>query len=121
MGFTGRPVMAMSSSSVAPMKKRRCVRRTLPMLKPRHLLLETPRPQPSLLLMMLTHLTGCQMTVMAVAPLIGCKVIVVMVEMRLGALGCHTKKGCLQEVGFEEFKNNDESALLHHKFFCKEE
>jgi hypothetical protein len=31
------------------------------------------------------------------------------------------QKGCLQEMSFKEFKNNDDFALLHHKFFCKEE
>jgi hypothetical protein len=40
--FLGRPVMTMSSSSVTPMKKRRCARRTLPTPKLHHLLLETP-------------------------------------------------------------------------------
>jgi hypothetical protein len=39
--------------------------------------------------------------------------------MRLGALGCHTKKGCLQEVGFEEFKNNDESHCYTTNSFVK--
>jgi hypothetical protein len=31
------------------------------------------------------------------------------------------QKGCLQEMSFKEFKNNDDFALLHHNFVCKEE
>jgi hypothetical protein len=40
--FLGRPAMTMSSSSVTPMKKRGCARRTLPTPKLHHLLLEAP-------------------------------------------------------------------------------
>jgi hypothetical protein len=51
----------------------------------------------------------------------GCKMIVMAMETRPVCLRLTHQKGCLQEACFEEFKNNNNSALLHHKFFCKEE
>jgi hypothetical protein len=66
-------------------------------------------------------LDGVKMIVMAVAPPIGCKMIVVMVGTKLVHLRLPHQKGCLQEVCSKEFKNNDDFALLHHKLFYKEE
>jgi hypothetical protein len=67
------------------------------------------------------HPTGCKMIVMAVAPLIGCKVTIVTVETRPVHLMLPHQKECLQEACTEEFKNNSDSVLLHHKFFCNRE
>jgi hypothetical protein len=53
--------------------------------------------------------------------LIGCQMIVMMVETRLVSLRLSCQKGCLQEVCTKEFKNNNGFALLHHKFFYKAE
>jgi hypothetical protein len=61
------------------------------------------------------------MIVMAVAPLIRCNVIIVMVETRPVRLMLPCQKGYLQEACTEEFKINSGSVLLHHKFFCNRE
>jgi hypothetical protein len=45
----------------------------------------------------------------------GYKVIVVMVETRLVVLRLPHQKGCLQEVGAEEFETGNGIVLLHHK------
>jgi hypothetical protein len=58
---------------------------------------------------------------MAVAPPIECKMMVVTVGMMPVCLRLLCQLGCLQEVCTEEFKNNNDLALLHHKFFYKEE
>jgi hypothetical protein len=78
------------------------------MLTPKlhHLLLKTPQPQPPPPMMM-HHM--------------GYKMIVVVVETRPVHLRRSHQKGCLQEACSEEFKNNNDFALLHHKFFCKGE
>jgi hypothetical protein len=86
-----------------------------------HLLLETPRLQLPPPLPRMTHPMGCKMIVMAVAPPIRCKVVVVMMEMRPVRLRLPHQKGCLQEVCTEEFKTNNGSSLLSYKFFYKEE
>jgi hypothetical protein len=49
------------------------------------------------------------LVVVAVAPSIGCKVIVVTMEMRSVHLGMPCQKGCMQEACYEEFKNNNYS------------
>jgi hypothetical protein len=104
VGFLGRSVMAMSSSSMTPLKKRRCMRRTPLMPKPLHHLLLTPWPQPSLLPMPMMHPKGSKM-------------IIVMVETRQVVLRLPHKKWCLQGACSKEFINNDDFVLLHHKFF----
>jgi hypothetical protein len=95
MGYLGRPVTAMSSFSATPMKNRRCVRRTPPKPKLRHLLLLTPWPQLSPSWTPMMHPTGCKMIVMIVATSIECKIIVVTLEMRPVSLRPLRQKGCL--------------------------
>jgi hypothetical protein len=84
----------MSSSSTAPMKKRRCVRIATLTPKLCHLLLKTHRLQPPPPTM--AHLMRCKLIVMAVARPIGCKVVVVTVETRPLRLRLPHQKGSLQ-------------------------
>jgi hypothetical protein len=64
---------------------------------------------------------GCKMIVVAVAPLIWCKMIIVMVETRPVHLRLPHQKGRMHEACIEEFKNNNDSSMPSHKFFCKGE
>jgi hypothetical protein len=50
-----------------------------------------------------------------------CKMIVVMAGTRPVHLRLPHQKECMQEACTEEFKNNNDSSLLSHKFFCKGE
>jgi hypothetical protein len=59
------------------------------------------------------------MIVVTAAPPIRCKMIVVMMGMRLICLRLQRQKGCLQEVCTEELKIGNVIVLLHHKFFYK--
>jgi hypothetical protein len=96
----GHQVTAMSSSSVTPMRKR-CVRRSPPVLmpKPLHLLLGTPWPHPSPSLTPKMRLMECMM-------------VVVMVEKRPVVLSLPRQEGYLQEAGAEEFETGNGIVLL---------
>jgi hypothetical protein len=107
--WLGHPAMAMSLSSMTPMKRRRkCARMTTPMRMPCYLLLRTLWPQPPPPLLMMTHPMRC-------------KVIVVAVEMRPVCLRLPCQKECLQDQALKNLRIIMTFVLLHHKFFCKKE
>jgi hypothetical protein len=59
------------------------------------------------------------MTLMASTPLIGQQADVAAAEMKSACLRLPHQGGACREVCFRE--NFKDCALLHHKFFCKEE
>jgi hypothetical protein len=77
----------------------------MPML--RHLLLGFLRLHPPLPVTAMTHLMGCKMVVVAV-------------QMEPALRRLPHLRGYLQGACAKEFKKNG-FALLHHKFFCKGE
>jgi hypothetical protein len=73
-------VMATSSSSVTPMKKKRYMRRMSLIVKLHLLLQQGSRHQPPPTL--LKHPRGCKMIIVMIAPLIGRLTVAAMVEMK---------------------------------------
>jgi hypothetical protein len=115
----GCPVMATSSSSATPTKKKRYVRRMPPMPKLRLLLLQGSRPQPSLLPTLMKHPQGCKMIIVVIAPPIGKLTVAATSEMKQVRLSLSCQGGACREECFKE--NCHYFALLHHNFFCKKE